>query len=296
MDNQELIKEILERIKQNRKYRTISDEIVRKEIENYLKSHPEIEQKSKEELKIKKSFIKKIVKEIRAKLHRLYSSYQTKGKNKSNFYLEELKNIVNNKLINNHQLKQLTDKLLSLTVSTKERLNDYKFIYQEIFKITGKPETIIDLGCGLNPISFPYMELKKLVYYAYDIDKEDIIFLNNYFKIMEAQGLNGKANILDITKINKLGQLPNSDIIFMFKLIDLIDSKSKKKKKISEPLIKYLLKNKTKFIVASFSTKTLSRKPMKLPRRRGFELMLERNDLKFKSFSTHNEVFYVVYD
>ncbi|MEK6952006.1 MAG: hypothetical protein AABX29_03250, partial [Nanoarchaeota archaeon] len=56
----------------------------------------------------------------------------------------------------------------------------------------------------------------------------------------------------------------------------------------------YLLKNKTNFIVASFATKTLTKKSMKLPRRTGFEKMLLRNNLKFKSFSTNNEVFYVI--
>ncbi|MEK6872985.1 MAG: hypothetical protein AABW90_03155 [Nanoarchaeota archaeon] len=308
-NNEELILQILNQVKQNRKYSSISNDIVKDEIKTYLKSH-QINPNPK------KYKIKKIVKEIRARLHRLYSSYQIRKKNKRDFYLEELKNIINkeNKQVERKQVEQefsshflhhnkileITNKLLSTNISTKERLNDYQYIYNDIFKITGKPKAIVDLGAGLNPLSFPFTDLKKLTYYAYDIDINDINFLNNYFKIMKFFGLNGKAEILDVRgliEVDKLNQLPNSDIIFMFKLIDLIDTKNKRKKKISEVIITNLLKNKkTKFIVASFSTKTLSQKSMKLPIRRGFELMLLRNNLKFKIFSTSNEVFYVVSD
>ena len=108
---------------------------------------------------------------------------------------------------------------------------------------------------------------------------------------MKVFGLNGRAFVLDIIDINQLKELPKSDITFMFKLVDLIDSKNKK---ISETIINYLLKNKTKFIVASFATKTLTRKTMNLPRRIGFEKMLSRNKLKFKDFSIDNEIFYVI--
>ena len=46
--------------------------------------------------------------------------------------------------------------------STKERIDYYPKIYSEIFRIAGKPGIIADLGCGVNPFSFPYMNLKKL--------------------------------------------------------------------------------------------------------------------------------------
>ena len=78
----------------------------------------------------------------------------------------------------------------------------------------------------------------------------------------------------------------------MFKLIDLID---KQNHKPSEELITNLFKNKkTKFIVASFATKTLTRKSMNHPNRKWFELMLKRNNLKFNSFNTNNEIFYII--
>lgn len=284
------INKLLKQVKQNKKYKSISDDIVEKEIYRYIRKY----QSDQEDIYNEKFALKKIRKE----LHRLYSSYQTKGKRKRNIYLEELKNIINKKNQGKQELSSqvsdITNKLLSTMLSTKERLNYYPTIYQKIFEITGKPEKIIDLGSGINPISFPYMRLDNLNYYAYDIDNEDIKFLNDYFNIMKSSGLNGKAEILDITDLDKIKKFHESDIIFIFKLIDLIDQKSKKKKKISEELIKILI-NKTKFIVVSFPTKTLTRKSMKLPKRIGFEKMLSRNQLNFKMIQTNNEVFYVVF-
>jgi len=269
-----MINNLLKKIKQNKKYKSIADEIVVDEIKKYLKSNPNARED------------KQTISEIRAKLHRLYSSYQNKKKNKRNDYLEELKQ----NMKNNQDILDITNKLISTMRSSKERINNYKNIYQEIFKITKKPKTILDLGAGINLVSYPLMNLKSLTYYSYDIDEKDIEFLNNYFKIMKAKGLKGKAAIINLRNLKKIFSLPSSNIIFIWKTIDLIDEK---KRKISEELIKILIK-KTDYIVISFATSTLSGKSMNLPKRRGFELMLDRNNLKFKTIEIDNEIFYVV--
>ncbi len=254
------INQILTEVKKNRKYKSISDEIVLKEINNY--------QNSNKNNKITKQSIK----DIRARLHRIYASYQTTKKSKRIKYLDPLN----------------PEKILSTNRSTKERLTFYKDIYNKIFQITGKPNTIVDIASGLNPVSFHYMNVSKIKYYAYDIDIEDINFLNEYFKTSK---IDGKAEILDINNINNVKKIPNSDIIFMFKLLDLVE----RKENYLEQLILSLLK-KTKYIIASFSTKTLSGKNMKLRRRTGFEFMLKKNNLNFNLIEEFNEIFYVIYE
>ena len=77
-------------------------------------------------------------------------------------------------------------------------------------------------------------------YFAYDIDDEDINFLNDYFDIMKKHGLKGKAAILNLKNKSKVSKLPNSDIIFLFKVIDILD-KSENNHKTSEQLIKQLI-------------------------------------------------------
>ena len=280
MENKETtIKEFIKKVKENKKYKSLSNDIIKKEIDKYLKRYTH-------DLYDEKFALKKIRKE----LHRIYSSYQTKGKRKRDKLLIELENLIN-KRAPESQVLEVTNNLLSITISTKERLDNYPIIYEKIFEITGNPKTILDLGSGLNPLSFHYMNLPSLNYYTYDIDLEDIKFLNKYFKIIK---INGKSAILDIRNLKDISNLPSSDIIFMFKVYDLIVPKSRKQKKFGEELINLLIK-KTKFIVVSFATKTLTRKSMKLPRRIGFELMLSRNQLSFKTIKTHNEIFYIIY-
>ncbi|MFA5259411.1 MAG: hypothetical protein WC979_06810 [Candidatus Pacearchaeota archaeon] len=274
--NNKLISELLVEVKLNKKYSEISDEIILPEIKNYI---------SKNKLT---KITKQDIKEIRNSLHKSYASFQTKKKNKIAIYLNELKN--------NPDDLTVTNKLLSITLSTKERLNSYLEIYQQIFEITSNPKTIIDLGAGFNIFSYPLMGLPSLTYYSYDINEKDIAYINDYIKIMKNKGLKGTAQILnlfDFEKVKNLfSSLPSADIVFLFKVIDLID---KDNHKSSEELIIYLLKNKkANFIVASFATKTLTRKSMNYPNRKWFELMLQRNNLNFKTFKTDNELFYVV--
>lgn len=266
-----IIQELLEKVKSNKKYQSISDEIVLNEIKNYLEKNP-IDKITKENIS-----------EIRNQLHKSYSSFQTKKKNKIKKYLEELKQNPNN--------LDITNKLLSVTLSTKERLPYYKEIYKQIFEITGTPKSITDLGAGFNIFSFPLMHLNNLTYYSYDIDEEDIIIINDYIKIMKKNGLIGEAKILDLRNKEKISHLPYIDVIFLFKLIDIID---KENHKPGEELIKQLTK-KTRYIVASFATKTITRKKMNYPNRKWFELMLNRLNLDFKKFNTDNEVFYIIY-
>ena len=272
MDNKLLIK----KIKENKKYKSLSEEIISEEIKKYNLSNPSI-----------KEIDKIVVKEIRTILHKTYSSFQTGKKKKRKLYLEELKKDMKNENID----EEIISKLLSITVSTKERIKDYKKLYSELFKITGNPKTIVDLGCGLNPLSFLLIDF-PINYYAYDIDVEDMKFLNDFFKIVRERGINGKAKILDVRKTEQIKKLPCSDVVFLFKLIDVIDKSGKGHKNIEE-LIKTLVE-KTNFIVASFATKTITRKKMNFPQRKWFELMLNRIGLKFKTIETSNEIFYVV--
>jgi len=272
----QIIQELLNKIKTSKKYKSIADEIIIKEINDYLNKN-----------KIK-NISKYDIKQIKKSLHMNYASFQTGKKNKTSKYLDDLKN----KIDNNENINEETRKLLSVTLSTKERFDDYKKIYSQIFQITGKPKTIIDLGCGFNVFSYPLMNLNELTYCAYDINEEDIDYLNKYFKIMKPLGLAGKSAILDLRNLSKILYLPSSDIIFLFMVIDVIDKDNHKN---SEELIRQLMdKRKAKYIVASFATKTFGRKQMNFPKRKWFELMLKRIGLRFQTIQTNNEVFYVI--
>jgi 16S rRNA (guanine(1405)-N(7))-methyltransferase len=275
MISEKQINQVLEAVKQNKKYSSISEVIIKQEILNFFKKN----QKSVVFLeKPKSEKFKNIIKQIRSKLHNVYGSFQTEGKNNRDDYLKGLQGINDYKTFDN---------ILATSISAKERLKDYAHLYKEIFAITGKPKRIVDLGSGLNPVSFPYMGINKCFYYAYDIDQEDIDFLNRFFVLIKRYSqLEGKASIINL-KDNKL-DIPNSDICFMFKLLDVIEEKGHK---VSEKLIRSV---NSKYIVVSFPIKTVSGKKMNHPYRGWIERMLSRIKMPYKKILTQNEVFYCI--
>lgn len=93
-------------------------------------------------------------------------------------------------------VKQTCTGLLSWHASTRERLPYLEEFYSRVFDVTGRPESILDLACGLNPLSFLWMGLSPAVqYHAYDIHGPRVAFLNRYFQL---QGLAWQAEQSDI--------------------------------------------------------------------------------------------------
>lgn len=71
---------------------------------------------------------------------------------------------------------------LALHTSTRERLPILDEFYARLWAHTGLPHTVLDLGCGLNPLSLPWMGLPAGArYLAYDIEAAGVDFLNHYF-------------------------------------------------------------------------------------------------------------------
>lgn len=244
------MKQLIKKIK-IKKYKTLSDELIQTEISDFLKLKPKAKEKD-------------IIKHVKTRLHKTYGTFQTKKK--------KTRNIKNAKLI------------LETTLSTKERINIYQELYKKIFQITKTPKTILDIGSGMNPVSYEYLKIKPK-YIAIEIDQEDVNFLNKFFKTNKIEG---KAILLPINESN-LKKLPKADIAFLFKTVDTLEKK--KGHKSTEQLIKAL---KTKHIVISFPTKTISQKQMKRPYRGWLEQLLKRLKYKFKRIIYPNEIFYII--
>lgn len=94
------------------------------------------------------------------------------------------------------QIRQTCYDLLHDHLSNRERLPIMETFYEQIFAVTGKPRTLLDLACALNPLAFPFMGLDTpLNFYAYDIHEPRIDLINHYFLL---QGLDPLAQIQDI--------------------------------------------------------------------------------------------------
>ncbi|MCX8147558.1 MAG: hypothetical protein N3D84_03765, partial [Candidatus Woesearchaeota archaeon] len=213
--------------------------------------------------------VKAVLKYVKAELRPIYGLFVEKDLRQINKILER-----------GHLHKGDIDQILSMHVSSKERLSFYPEFYNKIFEITGKPTSIVDVASGLNPFAFRYMGLSKNIkYIAVELNQNDASIINKFFEI---EGINGKALKSDITKEPMLFR---ADVAFAFKIFDLIDSK------IVERIIKEL---DVKWIIASFSTKTISRRDMRFKRRSGFQKMLRRLGFKYTTIVFPNELVYCI--
>ena len=56
-------------------------------------------------------------------------------------------------------IKAACRQVMEVHSSTRERLPILDRFYQAIFEVTGRPSSILDAGCGLNPLALPWMDL-----------------------------------------------------------------------------------------------------------------------------------------
>ncbi|MBD3249059.1 hypothetical protein GF336_03365 [Candidatus Woesearchaeota archaeon] len=265
---------LIEKIKEKRELSYVDDALVREYIEEYFKRNPG--EKEKVEAGEKKA-VKKILKSVRNSLRLVYGSFLSRDYLKMDEKLDELKKKIDTG--NTEDALEMHKEILRLHASTRERLSFYKDFFEEIFALTGKPSSILDIGAGLNPVAYPFMGLSDVEYNAYELNSKDAAFIQKYFDIMK---IDGKAEKMDITK-----DVPSvrADVCFALKLVDIVDNKT------VERVVRGL---DVKFIAASFPTKTVSLRRMNVVRRGGFQRMLARQGLSYEKIEFENELVYVI--
>ncbi len=255
------MEELIAKIKEKPSLHNLSNEFIKKHIDSYLTSyHPDLTKKAEKT---------KLIKYVRRKINIAFGMFQTKKINKLPVLLEQLKH--------NPNSLELHNQILATNKSTLERLPFYSEIYK---KILNKEKSILDIGCGLNPFSYPYMN-KKITYYAYDLYTQPI---QEYFNIKK---IKGEAKDIDLGD-QKNYTFPKTDICFLFKVLDSLEKKVHKK---AERLIKSIPAKK---IVVSFPLKTLKNKVMTTQERNWLKRMTERLNYSLDHFKTENEIFYII--
>ncbi|MGH2344876.1 MAG: 16S rRNA methyltransferase [Chloroflexota bacterium] len=82
--------------------------------------------------------------------------------------------------------------------STRERAPVLSRFYAECLAGLPPIHSVLDLGCGLNPLSIPWMNLPPdVTYYCCDIDAGLVDFLNRFFGLA---GIRGQAEVRDLTR------------------------------------------------------------------------------------------------
>lgn len=264
-----ILDDIVQAVKRKKELSTLDDSFVREKVKRVLEKEKKIKKKLEKAPSFREfsrsSEFKELKRNVREELHTVYGVFQKASKGTSP--AERLAS---------HQ-------------SSEERLAQYEEIYKRIFEITGKPGSILDLGCGANPYSYSFLGCRP-TYIVMDLPSDDLKEIVAYFK---KEAIEGEAFGIDLVKeyekLRKLlGEYP-VDVTFLFKLLDSLESI---KRHISGKLLDAI--NAT-WLVVSFPTVSIGgSKHIKKERRAWFEKLLARRGWYYERFSISNEVFYVV--
>jgi 16S rRNA (guanine(1405)-N(7))-methyltransferase len=186
-------------------------------------------------------------KKVKASLHQIYEMFLA-GKPNYPKILANLKANLGSRLF----LKEL-DLVASLHVSSQERLAFFKDFYNQIFAITGKPKSILDLGCGFNPLVISRLGLEAdFVYSGLDINSQQIDFLS---QVVDLMGLEKNIFLQTQTCQEFLQNLPETkfEVVFLLKMLQTLELQEKN---LGKKLFKAI---KTDYFVVSFPTKSIGR-------------------------------------
>ena len=286
--DQNLINLLIYEIKQKKQINSLDNNFILQKITDYFKTNGnlrkklEIEYFKKYEKITKSKLFKQIVKDIRNIIGQIYGQFLT------NEYLKKQNNLLLNK-INFNDIIEINN-LLKYHKSSRERINFYNEVYTKIFDFY-KPKKIVDLACGLNPLSYDLIKQKLNYfpeYFAIDLNKKDMDFLNLFFK---QNNIIGFAKNYDLVELDFLEDenFKNSDIVFLFKALDSLEEI---KKNISKDL---LLKLPQKYIVVSFPTRSLKSNIKFNNTNKGWlRKLIEDNGWNYLTFEIENEFFFMI--
>ena len=177
------------------------------------------------------------------------------------------------------------ERILSRHASTRERLPiaDMDALYSRIFEVTGRPRSVLDLACGVNPV---YLGARGIEALGVDISGQAVDAVNCFG---ETYGQPVSAVCADLLCP---GAIPKRrfDMALLFKLLPLLERQR------SGAAMEVMNEVNAAFLVVSFPTRTLGGRNVgmaaqysewmntHIPPRRSIA----------DSFDTHNELFFIL--
>jgi 16S rRNA (guanine(1405)-N(7))-methyltransferase len=264
--NSSEILEIVNSLKLTKKYRNIYDDTLIRIAGNMVGRY-----KTKKE----------IIKACKSKLHQIYGAYVTQG-NLS--YIEKLVTDSHN-YDSRESIHTTSLKILELHSSTRERIPYLLDFYTDIFNVTGRPRSITDLACGLNPFAAPWMGLSpEIEYIVCDIDSRLINTHNRYFKFLD---MNAKAALNDV-----LVSVPEkrSEVVFLLKTLPCLEQQEK------HSSLRILKNLHASHVVISFPTRSLGGKKKGMQEHYDKLMMtwLTELDISAVTLEYPNEIVYIL--
>ncbi|MEA4812143.1 MAG: hypothetical protein VB108_06210 [Anaerolineaceae bacterium] len=248
----------------------------------YRQMNPHLVRRIAEEEAARQPKVALAVKSARTRLHQLVGAYY----DKTTIYAQlqnYLKSLPNNSA---DSLKAFAKKAMPLHASTQERLPFIESFYATCLAGIPAPSSVLDLGCGLNPLAIPFMPLAPaFTYIAVDALQPMVDFLNAYFA---QTAVNGHAENIDLSAAYPTLE---ADMVIMLKLIPLLDQ-------MDRTLAPRLLQSlNARSILVSFPLKSLggNSKGMRPTYQKRFNELVEGlQSVQISQYNFPNEMAYLI--
>lgn len=232
------------------------------------------------EQELSKRSEKEAFKEVKGRLHQLLLSFEAKPSE----YLKLANDLEVAAALGRDQLMKAAHKGLMLHASTRERIIIMDDFYSKVFE--GKAySSVVDLACGLNPLSLPWMGLPENVsYLAADASDGPGAAVRSFFK---SWGADGSFLHCDLSQGVPEGRF---DVALLMKALPTLD-------RIKEGLgIECVEAVDAPVVVVSFPTKSLGgkRKGMGRNYEEGFSSAAERAGWSYSKLEFPGELAFIV--
>lgn len=258
--------DLIDQVRHSAKYAQLADTLVSRVTKEEAKKY-----KSKQD----------IIQSARTRLHQLTGAYLAPK-------LDYAQWINNFKSIDRHNqagLKSTSLQMMRLHASTHERLEVLPSFFQITLASISPVNSVLDLACGLNPLSIPWMPLADgFTYHASDVVSPLVNFLGEYFQVF---GFNGSASTLDLAS-----SIPSQPVqlALLMKTLPLLEQ-------IEHGLAQKVLEGlNAEQILITYPLLSLGgrKKGMEETYRMQFDQLVSGRDWKIQEFSFPNEVAFLV--
>lgn len=210
--------------------------------------------------------LKEAIKATRNTLHQVSGAYLD-SKEHYTRWLAELQTAAQSHY--SQAVRDVCTRILSSHASTRERLPILDQFYTRILAELPPIHSVVDIACGLNPLTLPWMPLANdATYYAYDISESSMSFLTACLPLLGVQGYAQARDVLQSTPT------PKVDLALLLKAIPCLEQIDKH---AGQTLLQSI---QADAIVVSFPVRSLG------GRNKG---MVEHYEAHFRALVAHEE-------
>ncbi len=219
--------EIVRGLRESKKYESLSEDTLTRIADWSLARH---------------SGRREVLKAAKRKLHQTYAAYLDQvDLSRVEALLDELPEAPTNDV-----LRRFGRETLSGHASSAERLPFLDAFYHDLFQVTGIPETMQDVACGLGPFGIPWMGTNRPArYHAYEIDCRLTGLINRYFGALDLPQL---AECRDVLVSPPTVEV---DLTLLLKSVPCLEQQEK------NSAIALLRKVRSRWVAVSFPTESL---------------------------------------